>query len=395
MSLAYEEPENYHGEPRFIMQGARGLLTVASLFIVIAGLRAAAPLLVPIAVAFFLAVLSFPMMQWLMRKRVPHMVALLLTVGSIVVVIGLMGWAGYGLMRSFATEIPVYLTRLKAYVEDSAAWLEATAGVDGAVKGVAQFNLQSVIDLATNQDVMKQLAAYAGSTFGTVAIFLGTFIAVLVILMFILMEAPGTHNRVERIRHAGGPDFSLLLNSASDIQKYLGVKTLISAATGILAFIWCWMFGLKYPLLWGILAFLFNYIPAVGSTAASIPAIIEGLVTHGPGCAVGVSIGYAIINFGLDNFLQPMLMGRRFGISGLVIVLSVIFWGWLWGPIGMFLAVPLTMMMKVLLENTQEFRWVSAAMAKKKVKRGEVVLETAEGSDDELLGSGAATEPPH
>ena len=395
MSHLYEESDTHAAEPRVIMQGARGLLTVASLFIVIAGLREAAPLLVPIAVAFFLAVLSFPMMQWLMRKRVPHMVALLLTVGSIVLIIGLMGWAGYGLMRNFATEIPGYLVKLKAYVEDSAAWLEATAGVDGAVKGVAQFNLQSLIDLATNQDVMKQLASYAGSTFGTVAVFLGTFIAVMVVLMFILMEAPGTHNRVERVRHAGGPDFSLLLNSASDIQKYLGVKTLISAATGLLAFIWCWMFGLKYPLLWGIIAFLFNYIPAVGSTAASIPAIIEGLVTHGPGCAIGVSIGYAIINFGLDNFLQPMLMGRRFGISGLVIVLSVIFWGWLWGPIGMFLAVPLTMMMKVLLENTQEFRWISAAMAKKKVKRGEVVLETPEGSDDELLGSGAATEPPH
>lgn len=394
MPALYEEPENQAAEPRVIMQGARGLLTVASLFIVIAGLREAAPFLVPLAVAFFLAVLSFPMMNWLMKKRVPHMVALFLTVGSIVVIIGLMGWASYGLLKNFAGEVPGYLVKLKTYVEDTAAWLEVTAGVDGAVKAVAQFNLQSLIDLATTQDVMKQLASYAGSTFGTVAVFLGSLIAILVVLMFILMEAPGTHSRVDLVRHAGGPDFSLLLNSATDIQKYLGVKTLISAATGLLAFTWCLMFDLKYPLLWGIVAFLFNYIPAVGSTVAAIPAIIEGLVTHGPGCALGVSIGYGIINFGLDNFLQPMLMGRRFGISGLVIVLSVIFWGWLWGPVGMFLAVPLTMMMKVLLENTQEFSWVSAAMAKKKVKRGEVVLETQEMEDAELLGSGAATEPP-
>lgn len=395
MSAHLEEPENQLAEPRVIMQGARGLLTVASLFIVIAGLRLAAPFMVPLAVAFFLAVLSYPMMNWLMRKRVPHMVALFMTVGSIVSVIGLMGWASYGLVKSFAAEVPFYLVKLKTYVEDTAAWLEVTAGVDGAVKAVAQINLQSLIDLATTQDVMKQLASYAGSTFGTVAVFLASLIAILVVLMFILMEAPGTHSRVDLVRHAGGPDFSILLNSATDIQKYLGVKTLISAATGLLAFVWCLMFDLKYPLLWGILAFLFNYIPAVGSTAAAIPAIIEGLVTHGPGCAVGVSIGYGIINFGLDNFLQPMLMGRRFGISGLVIVLSVIFWGWLWGPVGMFLAVPLTMMIKVLLENTQEFRWVSAAMAKKKVKRGEVVLETHEIGDADLLGGGAATEPPH
>lgn len=394
MPVSYDEPESPTIGMRK-MQGARALLTVASLFVVIAGLRVAAPFLVPIAVAFFLAVLSYPMMNWLMRKRVPHMVALLLTAGSIVIVIGLVAWAGYGLLKNFAMEMPGYLTRLKIYVEDTASWMEVRGGVDGAVKAVAQFNLQSLIDLATNQDVMKELASYAGATFGTLAIFLASLIAVLVLLMFILMEAPGSHSRVELVRMAGGPDFSLLLNSATDIQKYLGVKTLISLATGLAAFLWCLLFGLKYPLLWGILAFLLNYIPAVGSTAAAIPAIIEGLVTNGPGCAIGVSIGYGIINFSLDNFLQPMLMGRRFGISGLVIVLSVIFWGWLWGPIGMFLAVPLTMMIKVLMENTQEFRWVSAAMAKKKVKRGEIVLETPEIIDAELLGGGAATEPPH
>jgi AI-2 transport protein TqsA len=394
MSVSYDdEPESVPPVARK-MQGSRALLTVASLFVVIAGLKIAAPLLVPIAVAFFLAILSYPMMAWLMRKSVPHMVALLTTVASIVVVLGLMGWAAYGLMKSFATEVPAYLFKLKLIVENVAAWLEVKAGVDGAVKAVADFNLQSVIDLATPQLVMKDIPSYAFGTFGTVAIFMASLIAVLVILLFILMEAPGTNSRVDLVRHAGGPDLSLLMNSASDIQKYLGVKTLISAATGLLAFTWCWLFGLKYPLLWGIMAFLFNYIPAVGSTAASIPAIIEGLVTNGPACAIGVTIGYGVINFCLDNFLQPMLLGRKFGISGLVIVLSVVFWGWLWGPVGMFLAVPLTMMIKVLLENTHEFRWVSTAMAKKKVKRGEVVLETPEIVDADLLGGGAATEPP-
>lgn len=393
MPVPYEESENHPAEPR-IMQGARGLITVACLFIVIAGLKVGAGFLIPIAMAFFLAVLSFPLMNWLMRRRVPHFVALFLTVGVIVLAVGLIGWAGYGLLKSFQGEVPGYLVKLKTYVEDTAAWLELRGGVDGAVKAVAQFNLQSLIDLAANQDVMTNIASVAGSTFGTLATFLASIIVVLVVLMFTLMEAPGTHSRAELVRQAGGPDIRILMQSATDIQKYLGVKTLISAVTGLLAFIWCLIFGLKYPLLWGILAFLFNYIPAVGSTAAAIPAIIEGLVTHGPGCAIGVSIGYGIINFGLDNFLQPMLLGRRFGISGLVIVLSVIFWGWMWGPIGMFLAVPLTMMCKVVLENTQEFRWVSTAMAKKKVKRGEIVLETPEFDDAELLGGGAATEPP-
>lgn len=376
------------------MQGARALVTIACFFIVAAGLKAAAGLLIPLAVAFFLSVLSFPLMAWLMKKRVPHFVALFLTVGVIVLVVGLLGWAGYGLLRSFQGEVPLYLTKLKTNIDEAAVWMETVGGVQGAVKAVEQFNLQSLIDLATQQDVMTNIAAFAGTTFGTVATFLASLVAVLVVMLFILMEAPGTSSRAEVVHQAGGPDLSVLMQSTTDIQKYLGVKTLISALTGLLAFLWCLMFGLKYPLLWGILAFLFNFIPAVGSAAASIPAIIEALVTHGPGCAIGVSIGYAIINFGLDNFLQPMLVGRRFGISGLVIVLSVIFWGWLWGAVGMFLAVPLTMMVKVVLENTQEFRWVSVAMAKKKVKHGEVVLETPEFDEVDLLGGGAATEPP-
>jgi AI-2 transport protein TqsA len=380
--------------PKGSMQGLRALMTLACAVIVIAGLKAGASFFAPLVVAFFLAVLSYPLMAWLMKKRVPHVVALFLTVGVIVLFIGLLGWAGYGLLKSLSQEVPAYLYKLKRIVEETALWLEKDMGVDGAVKGVEQFNLQYLVEMGTQKDVMQQLASFAGSTFGTVAFALGTLIVVLVVMMFTLMEAPGTRSRAEVVRAAGGPDFTLLMQSASDVQKYLAVKTLISAATGLLAFAWCYMFDLKYPLLWGILAFLFNYIPAVGSTAASIPAIIEALVNHGPGSAVGVGVGYALINFGLDNFLQPMFMGRKFGISGLVVILSGLFWFFVWGPIGMFLAVPLTMMMKVILENTNEFRWISVAMAKKKVKHGEVVLETSEFADADLLGGGAATEPP-
>ena len=149
-------------------------------------------------------------------------------------------------------------------------------------------------------------------------------------------------------------------------------------------------------MLWAILAFVFNFIPAVGSTAACIPAVIEALVMEGVGSALTLGVGYGAINFFLDNFVQPALLGRRFGISPLVIILSVIFWGWMWGPVGMFLAVPLTMVAKVLLDNSEEFRWLSVAMSKKKVKHGEVQLSDFDLTlvDDEMIGGGASTEPP-
>jgi len=376
------------------MKGGRALLTLAGLFVVVAGLKMGSSFFVPIAVAFFLSVLSYPIMAWLISKRIPHVVALIVTVGVIALSVGLTIYAGTSLLKSFLSEFPGYLTKLKGFVDSSAVWLEKEGGMEGTVAAVEQFNLQSLIDLVREQVGVNNLASFAGTTFGTVATFLAGMVIVLVIMVFILMEAPGTNSRAAVVRQAGGPDLSILVQSAGDIQKYLGVKTLISLLTGLLAALLCWGFGLKYPVLWGILAFVFNYIPAVGSTVAGLPAILEALAQHGLGSAIGVGIGYAAINFCLDSLIQPMLIGRRFGISGLVIVLSVIFWGWLWGAIGMFLAVPLTMMIKVILENTQEFRWISIAMAKKKVKHGEVMLNGLDIEDDGLLGSGAATEPP-
>ena len=372
------------------------VVTLACLVIVLAGMKAAAGILVPMAYACFLAVLSFPVMQWLTRHRVPAPLALALTLlMNLTVLAGLITLA-VRLLINFNADLPRYLRGLQRYLNDFALWLESN-GVDGVQATIESFfDWNTIIGYATQQDVVTRIGSMLGSTFGTLASIFAGMVMMLILMMFVLMEAPGTKSRMMAVRVGGGPDFSGLMRSASDIQKYLGVKTLISALTGFLAGFWCYIFGLNYPLLWAILAFLFNYIPAVGSTVASIPAIIEALVQHGTGAAVGIAIGYGGINFCLDNFVQPTLLGRRFGISSLVIVLSVIFWGWLWGPLGMFLAVPLTMVIKVLLDNSDEFRWISIAMAKKKIRRGEVEVPgyDLELGDGEIIGGGATTEQP-
>jgi len=377
-------------------KGSQAVMTVACLFIVLTGMKVAAGVLVPIVYAFFLAVLSYPLVRWQRRHRVHAGLALGITM---LVNLGLLAGlitVGVRLLISFWADLPRYLRGLERYLNDAAAWLE-TNGVEGAkatVTGVFDWN--TIIGYATQQDVMTNLTGIVGSTFGTLATMVASFIMMLIVMMFILMETHGTQSRLHAVHLSGGPDLSGLLRSASDIQKFLGVKTLISALTGLLAGFWCWFFDLHYPLLWALLAFLMNYIPAVGSTAASLPAIVEALVQHGTSTAIFVAIGYGGINFCLDNFVQPTLLGNRFGISPLVVILSVIFWGWLWGPLGMFLAVPLTMVLKVLLDNSAEFQWISVAMAKKKVRHGEVEVAGYDLhlNEDETMGSGASTEIP-
>lgn len=375
-------------------KGSQVILTLACLVIVLAGMKESAGVLVPIVYAFFLAVLSFPLLRWLVKRRLPGPVALAITLlVNLGVLAGLITLA-VRLLISFNADLPRYLRGLQRNLTDLGVWLDEN-GVVGAKDTInSLFDWNNIIGYATQQDVMSRIGSMLGSTFGTLATVFAGLVMILILMMFILMEATGTHRRLAAVRSSGGPDFSSLMRSVTDIQKYLGIKTLISALTGLLAGAWCWFFDLQYPLLWAILAFVFNYIPAVGSSAASIPAIIEALVQHGGGAAIGVALGYGGINFALDNFVQPQLLGNRFGISALVVVLSVIFWGWLWGPMGMFLAVPLTMVMKVLLDNSEEFRWISVAMSQKKVRRGEVEVVGYDLDENEMVGGGASTESP-
>jgi AI-2 transport protein TqsA len=387
-----EEPETHAPGGQ---KALAAMIMVAAFIILLWGLKWAASFFIPVVAAFFLSVLSYPVMQVLVRRRVPHFVAMLFTVAlNVGVVVGLINVVS-SLLASFVGRLESYIIGLKASVTIAALWLEAH-GVEGAVTKVEDaLDWNAVAHYATKQEVMQNFASMLGSTVGTVATVFSEATLVLILMVFILTESRGVTSRVQAVKQAGGPDLTKLLASAGDIQKYLGIKTIISAIGGVLCGIWCWALDVDYPILWGILAFILHFIPAVGAIVAGIPPTLLALVQNGVGTAVAVGIGYLAINFTLGNFIEPTLIGRRFGVSPLVILMSVIFWGWLWGPIGMFLAVPLTIMIKVGLDNSDELRWLAVAMSKKKVKHGEVVMETELFDDADLMGGGAATEPPH
>jgi AI-2 transport protein TqsA len=336
--------------PPPISAGLRFLLSAACIVIVVAGLRSAATILVPLALAFFVAVVSLPMLNAMRKRRVPTVIAILFVVLLDGLALFVFGWVVSLASLEIRAQLPEYVIRTQELERSTVAWFRLR-GVEMDASPIATF-----LELDAQRFLDLGLGVIRGATDLITTVFLVTLIFV-----FILAEAPGFPAKLRRISR----DHGNLARSAKivrEIQQYLAIKTVVSLATGITLGLITWGLGLDFPLLWGLLAFLLNFIPNVGSIIAALPPILVGLLQMGLGMAVLVAIVYIAVNALFGNFLDPLLVGRQLGISTVVVVLSLVFWGWVWGPIGMFLSVPLTMAVKIGLENSDEFRWVAVLM---------------------------------
>jgi predicted PurR-regulated permease PerM len=331
-------------------QGVRFLLIAASLVVVIAGLRAAAPIALPFMLSLLLAMLSLPLLVWLQGKQVPTTLAVLLTVLANIVFLGAVALIVGGSVKSFTREAPKYADRLQQMNAALFAWLQSK-GIDVS-PGIAR-------DVINPGGVM----ALVGQMFNSLASVLSNFALVIITTIFILFEITQFPQKLRLALDRQDSNTDTFTKIILEVQSYIGIKTLISLATGVLIGVWVAIIGVDFPILWGLLAFLFNYIPNLGSILAAIPTLLLALVQLGPGPAALVGLGYVVVNVALGTFVEPYFVGRKLGLSTLVIFLSLVFWGWIWGPVGMLLSVPLTMVVKILLENSENFRWLAVLLA--------------------------------
>lgn len=325
------------------------LVVGACLVVVVAGLRAAAPLLLPFFVSLFLAVISLPLMLWLQRMRVPTPLAVMCTVVADAAVLAALLFVVGRSLNEFTAAAPRSQERFQALATVTLAWLDRLGVPTDEWASFEFINPGSVLDLL-------------GGTLRSTATFLSNTFLVLLTMIFILFEAAGFSRKLVAAFGDRVNDLDRLGSITKQVQRYLAIKTLISLATGILVGVWVAVMGLGFPLLWGLVAFLLNYIPNLGSILAAVPPVAQALVQYGSGHAAAVAIGYLAINVVLSNFVEPSLMGRRLGLSTLVVFLSLVFWGWVWGPVGMLLSVPLTMIVKIALENTEDLRWMAVLL---------------------------------
>ena len=347
--------------------GARFLLIAACLVAVVFGLRLARPILLPFSLALFLSVLSLPVMVGLQR-RLPAAVAVTITLLMNVAGLGLMIFVASQSVGELQARLPIYLRRFQTIQE---SWLVALEG-----RGIPARDLLS-LDLVDPVALIN----FATDSVQRLATILSSAVLVLLIMSFMLSEATVFPQKFRAVTRHGSMGSGRMAKVVKEVQVYLGIKTLVSLGTGVLLGLWCWFMDIDFPLLLGLLAFVLNYVPTIGSAIASVPAIFLALIQVGPGHAVLVAIGYLGVNLIVGNIIEPNLMGRRLGLSTLVVLLSLLFWGWLWGPIGALLSVPLTMVVRIWLENNEDLRWMAVMLAKNPPKVSDAPTAGPPGSD--------------
>ena len=336
-------------------EGARTLLTVAAFVIVIMGLQAARSVLLPILMAGFLAIISYSITKLLSKYlRFPHWLA----VASTVIADG-------GILFGVASVIKYLASDMKSTLQ-SEFTSRMVEKYNELMRWLGNFGLeQQARELVRSpQDLFdtQQLVSIVQSISGQAISFITTCTLVLVLMTFMLGEAKLFKKNLHKLPSSskGKEDFTVAL---SGIQRYLLIKTIASACTGALAWWACAAMEVPFAFLWGVVAFVLNYIPTIGSIVAAIPPIIMALLMGGWGDAAIITLCYIAINFAIGNGIEPIFLGKQFGIATSVVLLAVLFWGWVWGPCGMLLAVPIMVLIKLALENSRDLSWVATIIS--------------------------------
>jgi len=341
------------------------IISLAAVIVVIYGLQMAKALLVPFLIAAFLAMITVRPMLWMQSRRVPSFIAALIIVTLMMLVLFILGTILGRSIGEFTAALPGYQERLDVIVQ-------------GAVEMTASFlDLdKSVNDISQMIDPGWAMGLAATILNGLKDVLTNTFLIIFT-MIFILLEASSVGTKVEAAFGKSAVSMERPRAFLTNLGRYLGFKTLVSVATGLCAWLLALAVGLDFPLLWGMLAFLLNYVPTIGSIIAAVPAVLLALVQLGIPEATATAIGFAVINVMFGNVIEPRLMGYGVGISPLVVFVGLIFWGFVFGPVGMLLSVPLTMTLKLALESDERTRWVAILLGSERDAEHAIKLRPA------------------
>jgi len=318
-----------------------GLVQLAALLIIIAGVRTAQDLIVPFLLSIFIATIAATPMFWLNKRGAPSWLSICLVMIGIILSIIFIGGLVAQSTSSFTEKLPFYQSQLLVLQQEL---------VNSVTPFSTYLNLELDLAGALGNFSPTTLLKVASTTISGLGSVLSNSFLIILTVIFMLAEATSFPKKLNMV--LANPEKSLLYFSefTKNLNNYIAIKTTLSAATGLVVAIFLSLIGVDFPILWGLLAFLLNFVPNIGSIIAAIPPVILAYVQLGSLTASLVIVGFVIINILIGSFVEPKYLGKGLGLSPLVVFLSLVFWGWVLGPIGMLLSVPLTMTAKLALE---------------------------------------------
>lgn len=327
------------------------VLTMACILAILLVVRYAQSIMVPFLLSLFIAIIVSIPVDFLRKRGCSVPIAVSIVLVTVIVVEVLLAWMLGNTLAQFNQALPGYQVRLNELLDGVSSWF-FNQGIHVTETGILE-----ALDPKVALGFVNTLMLGVGEVLSNAVLIMFT-------VLFMLLEAwefPVKVNAMQGGR--GGSVLAEIEKVITSTKHYVAMKTLTSLATGILIGVGLAWLGLDYAVLWGFLAFALNFIPNIGSIVAAVPALLLSLLQLGPFDTLLVLAVYLVANTLIGNIIEPGIMGRKVGLSTLVVFLSLVFWGWLLGPVGMLLSVPLTMVIKFASQTSEQTRWLSVLLS--------------------------------
>jgi len=323
-------------------------IVCASVIIILAGIKSASEIVVPFLLSLFIAIILSPSYNYFNKKGLPNILSLTLVMSIFVIFLLLVAKLIGSSVQEFSSNIPLYEQQLS-----------------NSINKLFEISISMGFELPKSEllnivDVKQIMQLSSGIVQGISSMFTNGFV-ILLSVIFMLLESG---HFTDKIALASGDrgmkeDIQKILEK---IKRYMVLKALISLFTALVIYVALLIIGTDYAFLWAVLAFMLNFIPNIGSIIAAIPVVLLTLVQLGSLSAFMVSVLYIVINIVIGSVIEPKVMGKGLGLSTLVVFLSLIFWGWLLGIVGMLLSIPLTMMAKIIFDSNKDTKFIAVLL---------------------------------
>ncbi len=333
-------------------------LGIIALAIIVIFLKELKTIFIPLTFAVFLSFIFQPFNRFLYSKKIPIIINILLIVIIILIVFTVLGTIVYTSVSSFVTDFPKYEKQITIMISDVITKLEIPMEE-------VTFYLQNKVNWLQLADKLSLSKIVSGSMGNFIDFFVKLLLTV-AFMIFVILERTRMFQSVGKVVSKDEADHfgDVLNNIEKQIKTYVINKTLISLATGLISMFFIAIFGVDFVVMSGLLIFILNYIPNIGSIFASAFPIIICFIQYGFSWQlIAISVSLISTQMIMGNIVEPKIMGTGLKLSPLIVLISLIFWYWIWGPVGMILAVPITSALNLILKGIPSMRVVSALIS--------------------------------